>query len=309
MDDVSLLLFLLIATFFIHGAYGFGVLARAKKMRRGQMEQYERRLHVMAHSLYTPLGSIRNFTELLSREKVRKNAVRMAEYTDIIDDNVVRMLEILRYYVDISRLENNTFPIFIRDYSLATIAEERRHFYSSRVAKASVILKMEVAHDVPIKTTFDSRAVSHMIDRMLSCFIERSDAHDTLKLQIFAIKSGQTFSEALQRTGNVCVLPLDKAFFSSDMVGLAVSSSKNIFEQNELQILFSYTGEDEKESTTSELTVERFMTAQRIGLTVMKRWAEAHGGTAGAHTCASGSLAYFVLPQTMETLDMLSPMV
>ena len=291
-------IFLLFITLVIHAVYGLGVLRRTRKMVRHQMEQYEKRLHAMAHSLYTPLGSIRNFTELLGSEKMQNDKERMAEYTDIIDENVVRMLETLRYYIDVSRLENNTFDIFIRDYSFAMIVEERLHFYGSRAMKASVILSMDVAKNVPAKTAFDARAVSHMIDNMLSTTIERSRAGDTIDVHVFGVREGQTIEEAGESTGQKCTFGNKTEKFSREMVALAVATSRKIFDEGEVKTIYSDAIDDLRTIDTKEFTAGQLLHSHHVGLTVVSRWAEAHGGSAGIFSCATGSVLYFTLPQT-----------
>ncbi|TSC62580.1 MAG: hypothetical protein G01um101448_31 [Parcubacteria group bacterium Gr01-1014_48] len=300
MDDF---IFLLFVTLLIHGAYGLGVMRRTKKMLRTQMAHYERRLHIMAHSLYAPLGSIQNFTELLGSEKIQKDKNKVAEYIDIIDDNVVRMLETLRYYIDISRIENNAFAIFVRDYSLPAVVEERLHFYGSRAFKSSVSLKMHIGKGLPPKMEFDSHAVSNMIDRLLSCMIERSKADDTVTLRVFYIPSGETFASAAKESGIVCSLPEELPQLLSDQnkIVVLINSSRDIFEQHEMQTMFDGAIQDLVFPDTNELTLQALARTHRVGLMVVKRFAEAHGGTAGAFNCKEGSSIYFTLQQIETT--------
>ncbi len=306
MDNV---LFLIFITFLIHAAFGLGVLRRTKVMARKQMEQYEKRLHVMAHSLYTPLGSIRNFTELLGSEKVQRDKERIAEYADIIDENVVRMLETLRYYIDVSRLENDTFDIFIRDDSLPTIIEERLHFYGSRALKASVVLAMHVAKDVPPTVAFDSRAVSHMVDRMLSAMIERSVAGDTISVRVFPVQNGETIQAASVKAGNECIFGENVKSETKKMVAVSVSSSRKVFNNAELGSMITDAMEDLKTVGTKEFTARQLLRSHHVGLAVVRRWSEAHGGSSGAWSCPSGSVLYFSLPQTSAIVQSLQKAV
>ena len=302
MDSV---LFFLLMTIVIHAAYGLGVVRRTRKLMRGQKQQFEKRLHIMAHSLYTPIGSIRNFTELLSSEKVQKNQQRMIEYTDIIDENVVRMLETIRYYIDISRIENNTFDLFVRDYSLAAIVEERLHFYGSRALKSSVILSMDIGRNLPDMTACDSRAVSHMIDRMLSCMIERSSAGNRVSVGIFPIQSGESIQKAAEHSGVSCTFDNQAMPESRTMAAVTISTTHKIFSDSEFGTLFTDAVEDLKTADTKEFTAAQLLRSHHVGLMVVKRWAEAHGGSAGAWLCEENSVLYFTLPQTTSGTERL----
>lgn len=290
-------LFLVFITLVIHVVYGFVVLHRAKSTVRKQMKRYEKRLYIMAQSLYTPLSSIQNFIELLGSEKIQTDKKKMAEYRDIIDDNVIRILETLRYYIDISRLENNTFNIFVRDDSLSTIIEERLHFYGSRALRASVTLEMYAAKDLPKTVAFDSRAVSRMVDRMLSAMIERSIARDTISVRIFPVEGGKTVQDAAKNVGHTCLYGENIRPETQKMVTVSVSSSRKVFDTAELGSIIPDTMNDLLTVETKEFTAGQLLKSHHVGLAIVQRFAEAHGGSSGAWVSARGSVLYFSLPQ------------
>ncbi|MFZ5915059.1 MAG: PAS domain-containing sensor histidine kinase [Pseudomonadota bacterium] len=126
-------------------------LIRSKIAAERANETKSRFLANMSHELRTPLNAIIGFSEmLLNQAALRLDTAKCQEYAQDICDSGKHLLNIINDILDISRLDMGGVQPDEEPVEIADVIHSTQRMIRVRAANAGVVLKEEIASDLPI---------------------------------------------------------------------------------------------------------------------------------------------------------------
>ncbi|MDY0747724.1 ATP-binding protein [Paucibacter sp. R3-3] len=235
--------------------------AQEDLLRHGQaLEAADRQkdefLAMLAHELRNPLAPMRSATELLLRTSLESSRSRWA--VDIIGRQVTHLTRLVDDLLDISRITQGRIQL--------RLAPQRIDQLINHSLDSVAPLMREKRHSVVLRPSADPLSVMGDPERLVQCFSN---------VLVNAAKYTPSGGEICVRSG----IDGDQAVItiSDDGVGISADVLPRVFD------LFSQ----------GERTLDRSQGGLGIGLAVVKRLVEMHGGTVSARSEGVGKGATF----------------
>lgn len=248
---------------------------------------------MMVHELRSPLGGIRNMTELIINRKEDIDEKKLyGEYIPNIFKSSSEMLELVNDLLDAAKIESGEFSIQKEKSSIITAISDRIKFFETLASSKSIVISTHFTDDIKDTQDFDPQRISQVLNNLISNALKFTETGGRIDFYAFSHNTGQTFDVELEKMGG------DMRFKDQ------FNNTSNI--QNSLVVAVSDTGAGISKDEIGQLfnkfkqfRASRLSEAKGtgLGLVIIKGIIEAHGGTVGVASKESiGSLFYFTIP-------------
>jgi len=229
-------------------------------------------LATLAHELRNPLAPIRNSLEIMNRAAGNDQLVEQARIT--MDHQVSQMERLIDDLLDVARITRNRLELRNQRISVATVLRQAIEACCPLAEKARQSLDIQLP-DEPIIVNADPVRLAQVFGNILNNACKYTDTGG--RIRITAEQQGDAVAIAIQDSG----------------IGIAPEKLESIFE------MFSQV----------DRAMDRSQGGLGIGLTLVKRIVEMHGGTIEASSEGLGKGSTFVvrLPVSREHPDVEKP--
>ena len=239
-------------------------LEQARKVAESANEAKSEFLASMSHELRTPLNVILGMTEILGERTMGPLNDRQAECISAVDESGRHLLSLINDILDLSKIEADMLHLDIQETEIQPVCDASLRFVQEAAMKKKVTLHRsykQLAESMPA----DQRRLKQMLVNLLSNAVKFTPAGGSVTLEVTQDDSSDTLAFAVIDTG-IGIAPehIDKLFRPFQQIDSALNRS------------YSGTG---------------------LGLALVKRMAEMHGGVVGvASVPGKGSRFHIMLP-------------
>lgn len=106
-------------------------------------------INIASHQLRSPLSNLKWGLEVIMSKKIGSFSEQQAEYFKIFQDNLIRMEELIKNLLMVSRIENTDFPSEKKHFSLKEIVEESIKEFKLLAEASHVEIKFEGEKNLP----------------------------------------------------------------------------------------------------------------------------------------------------------------
>jgi len=215
-------------------------------------------LAMLAHELRNPLAPIRSSSEVLAR--ILPNEPRARAVIEVLQRQVNHLSHLVDDLLDVSRITQGRIELNMATVDVADVIAQAVETVESAIR--------ERGHDLRILSSYRSLYVHGDVARLVQCLVNL--LNNAIK---YTDRGGRILLESRQEEGNAVIEVSDNGF------GVAPNLLPRIFD------LF----------VQSDRTLDRSQGGLGIGLSVVKRLIERHGGTVSVRSDGPGQGAVFTL--------------
>jgi PAS domain S-box-containing protein len=250
------------------GWCGIGTDIEEKKQFEQQLQEASRRkdefLAMLAHELRNPLAAISNATHVLNQ--ISSSGDQSANLRNIIGRQTKLLTRMVDDLLDVSRITRGTVQLRKETVDLTALVHRAVEAVRSQVEKQRLHLEVQGLGG-PIWLEADPARIEQMITNLLSNAVKYTGA-------------GGKISVSVQREGDQAVVNV-----RDSGIGIAPDLLPRVFD------LFRQ----------ADRTLDRTQGGLGIGLTLVRRLAELHGGTVSAFSAGPGQGSEFVIRLPTQT--------
>lgn len=219
-------------------------------------------LGIAAHDLRSPIGIIKNYTQLFLDDYLGEVTGQQREILERMERNCETMLTLINDLLDVSAIESGHLELRPRQVALADFLAECQAANAPLAKAKDMQLVLDLAPDLPT-VTMDPDRISQVVNNLVTNAIKYS------------------------RPGTVVTL---RARQVGDEAAIAVQDQGQGVPAAEIPKLFTDFGKTSVRPTGGEKSIG-------LGLAIVKRIVEAHGGRVGVESRVGvGSTFEFTLP-------------
>ena len=219
----------------------------------------------MSHELRTPLNSVIGFSNVLLQKMFGELNEKQEEYLRDILFSGDHLLSVVNDILDLSKIDVGHIELEPSEFRLTDTLENTLAMFRETAIRRDVSLKLSASPEVGTITA-DLRRLRQILFNLLSNAIKFTPAGGTIELS--ARRDGPLIRVAVRDTG----------------LGIPLEDQARVFDAFH-------------RSATTALTVE----GTGLGLTLVKRFVELHGGTVSLTSApGQGTTIEFTLPQSVE---------
>ena len=224
----------------------------------------------MSHELRTPLNSIIGFAEILAERVEGRLEPRFEKFLHNILVSGKHLLGLINDILDLSKIEAGKMQLVFEPLSLGDLVRGVESVMHSIAAQRSVTLATELDRDLP-PIVADAPRIKQTLYNLVSNAVKFSPAGSTVSIRARALAA-------------------DESPLAAPSVALEVEDRGVGIRRQDQQLIF-----DEFRQVDGRTT--RNMGGTGLGLALVKRFVEMHGGVVGVESEAGrGSLFRVVLP-------------
>jgi signal transduction histidine kinase/DNA-binding response OmpR family regulator len=239
-------------------------LIEAKRMAEQSTRVKEEFLANMSHEIRTPMNAIIGFTHLLLDGEISEEH---KEYVEAIRYSGENLLVIINDILDFSKMEAGKFLLEEADFHLRDVIQSLIHVFEPKAREKNIQLTFSIQPDTPVNLIGDSVRINQVLMNLIGNALKFTE-QGSVKLYIKTIS--QDDLQALLE-------------FSIEDSGIGIP-------ENKLRSIF------ESFTQGSGDTVRKFG-GTGLGLTIVKRIVELHGGTISVQSkLGQGSTFILTLP-------------
>lgn len=262
----------------VYAVCGIAADITEEALRREQLLDLDRRkdqfLSMLAHELRNPLAPIANAVQLIKLDAESCGA-RVVWAGEVIDRQVKHLTRMVDDLLDIARFNTGRVQLRREPVDLVALARQAMEDLRSRFEAANVELAVFLPES-PVRVHADSARMVQVIDNLLDNAVKYTD-------------TGGLASLAVETQGEQCVLRV-----RDTGIGIDGAHIENIFD------LFEQVDE----------SLDRSSGGLGLGLNLVRRMVEMHGGTVSAFSDGRGKGSEFVVQLPLATaLERPSPAV
>ena len=242
----------------------FGVTADVHDQKRAQevLRELDRRkdefLAMLAHELRNPLAPIRNAVQVM--RKLGPLEAKLQWVRDVIERQVVHLTRLVDELLDVSRITQGKLQLHLQTIELAEIVRDAietvRPLVEARQHRLTLTLPLE-----PVRLMADPARLVQILDNLLSNAAKYTPDGGTIELTVARVDAGVMLR--VKDTG----------------IGMAPDLLPRVFEP----------------FVQAEQSLDRSKGGLGIGLTLVRRLVELHGGTVEAFSAGLGQGSEFVV--------------
>lgn len=144
-------------------AIGEGMAKAVDQKMRSERMKTELITNV-SHDIKTPLTSIVNYVDLLSKEAPENE--RMKEYIEALSRQSRRLRKLIEDLVEASKASTGNLSVDLQPCELGVLIEQTAGEYQERLEKCGLSLVVE-APDTPVRVMADSRRIWRVLDNLM----------------------------------------------------------------------------------------------------------------------------------------------
>ncbi|NOQ33918.1 MAG: response regulator [Methanosarcinales archaeon] len=216
----------------------------------------------MSHELRTPLNSIIGFSEILHDGVFGPINEKQAKYVNNVLVSGKHLLQLINDILDLSKVEAGKIELVCEDFSVSDAINEVRTLTASIAAKKNLVVDVSV--DEGLTTIYaDEGKFKQILYNLLSNAIKFTPGHGSVVVD--ARQSGDMAEISVTDTG----------------IGISEADQKKLFQP----------------FMQADATTSREYGGTGLGLSLVKKFSELHGGTAWAESePGKGSTFTFTIP-------------
>jgi cell cycle sensor histidine kinase DivJ len=210
-----------------------------------------RRLAELSHELRTPLTHIIGFADVMRQQLFGPLHAKYAEYIELIHQSGQNLLELVNRLLDLSRIEAGKFDLRREEFDIALLADEVFRLTEQSASNKNIVLTLEPV-TLPLQVNADAAAMRQILINLVANAIK------------FTPEGGRVTIRAYAHDGKLRIEVQDNG------PGIPVA------ERARLGAAF--------ERGASGASAEGY----GIGLSLVRAFAELHGGTLSFHDAPGG---------------------
>ena len=216
----------------------------------------------MSHELRTPLNSIIGFSEILHDGVFGPVNEKQAKYVNNVLVSGKHLLQLINDILDLSKVEAGKIELVYEDFSVSDAINEVRTLTASIAAKKSIVVDVSVDEGLPMIHA-DEGKFKQILYNLLSNAIKFTPEHGSVT--VGARQSGDMAEISVTDTG----------------IGISEADQKKLFQP----------------FMQADATTSREYGGTGLGLSLVKKFSELHGGTAWVESeIGTGSTFTFTIP-------------
>ena len=122
---------------------------------------------IVAHQLKNPLSVLKGYLEVLLTEDFGKINEKQKEYLSDALENIGRMIKIVNYLLDVSRIEEGRYELKLEKVSLEKITQEVLRDFSSWAEASNCQITFKKPKELP-QVLVDSLKIRQVIENLIS---------------------------------------------------------------------------------------------------------------------------------------------
>jgi signal transduction histidine kinase len=207
-------------------------------------------LATMSHELRTPLNAIIGFSEVLRQGQAGEMEPRQRDYCGEIHAGGVHLLTLINDILDLSKIEAGRMTLDLETVDLAALLRGSLAIVRERAQLHGIALEARIAADVG-EARVDARKLKQIVYNLLANAVK------------FTPDNGRVVLEAKRVAGDGCEIAV-----RDNGIGIAPRDLQRLFQPFE----------------QLQGSLERKYEGTGLGLSMVKRLAELHGGTVGVQS-------------------------
>ncbi len=242
------------------------MLARSEEALRNASRRKDEFLAMLGHELRNPLAPIRNAVQIMRRPELSESLLTWAR--DIIDRQVDHLARLVDDLLDVSRIVQGKISLHTIPLDLATVVEHALEASGPLIAARHHKLSVSLPEQ-PLQVTGDLVRLAQVISNLLNNAAKYTDAGGRIQLE----------TQACDHWVSIRV--------RDNGMGISAVLLPHVFD------LF----------TQADQSLARTQGGLGIGLTLVKRLVEMHGGHVEAHSQGPGQGSEFVVRLPREGIS------
>ena len=153
---------------YLDGAqYDITELREAREAASAASQSKSEFLANMSHEIRTPMTAILGFADLLAESASRSGDVESMEHVDTIRRNGQHLLALINDILDLSKIEAGKMTVESIDLAPRTLLEDAIQTLASRAAEKGIVLRSEIAADLPATIRSDPLRMRQVLLNLL----------------------------------------------------------------------------------------------------------------------------------------------
>ena len=252
---------------------------RAEEALREADRRKDEFLATLAHELRNPLAPIRNALEIMRLASGNPKAIEQARV--MTERQVAQMVRLIDDLLDVSRISRSKLRLELEDLFLGEVIESALEISRPLIAKAGLTLLVKLPK-VPVPLEGDRVRLAQVFSNILNNAAKYTEPGGSITVIASVEENGVTGIKAGSSPGHPVTLPpcqLVTVRVRDTGVGIPIEMVPRLFE------LF----------TQVDRSLNRSQGGLGIGLALVRRLAEMHGGTVEASSDGLGKGSEFVV--------------
>ncbi|MDO8505508.1 MAG: ATP-binding protein [bacterium] len=248
---------------------------------------------MMVHELRSPLDGIKKLSELLLKQKVKRDMRVIADSARMINDSSSQILELVNDLLDVAKLESNKFEINKTHANIKDLIEGRIQFFTAQARKLKIKLSSKLDKSLLKEYNFDVIKISQVLNNLISNALKFTNSSGQIEIQVVVHKNGKNIIEEAKNEDIEWWISSHETNLEnlSDCLVIAVTDTGVGIAGDKIKQLFN------KFKQFRETSVHGERQGTGLGLAIVKGIIDAHGGVVGGASLENkGSTFYFTLP-------------
>jgi len=221
-------------------------------------------LSTMSHELRTPLTGVLSMAEALQEQVYGPLNERQLKYVSTVERSGRHLLALINDILDLSRVDSGRLELNQSQFNVQTVCQASLHMVHEMAMRKQQVLHLRLT-PVQMEMVGDYRRIQQMLVNLLGNAVKFTPEGGRIEVRAEGDPSTQTVTFSVQDTG----------------IGIGAADIPRLF-QPFVQL---------------DSGLARQYTGTGLGLALVRRLAELHGGYAGvASTLGEGSRFYITLP-------------
>jgi len=272
-------------------------LTSAYKSIRHTEELRDEFTSALAHELRNAFVGIQKLTETWRDQRDKISRERSSEYVQLIHQSATDNLALVNSLLDIVNVDTPGFKVTRGFYSLQEVIDQQVTLFKSQADSANLKIVKVIDSEIPWQLYMDSFRIKQVLANLLSNAMKHSTAGETITVQVIAAIDNDDLIEKGHQLNMEWYLSKDEPKLRQikDFVFIGVSHPEKGLSKGEIRKLFK------KFSRLQVRDDLHHPSGHGLGLYIIKRIIDTHGGTYGVASKANQGVTFYItLPATTD---------